>query len=214
MFVWAENTIHNKLYIICLTFAWPLQRHCIATQLTTTLHGRWIISQIGPNEKQLKQVVDGIPTACHQQAACADTTGPDNLCCRTGNTTGHIQCSQIWDMSRHPHTAAGVQQMCVQQDGDASFNHLYTPHSQQHNHVYTIGKRGAAADVRLDEAQLEARGIDVHVVGRGGQVTYHGPGQVGGFTTHRHAFSLHYTLECMSTCTRHHIPTTHPHLNT
>lgn len=34
------------------------------------------------------------------------------------------------------------------------------------------------ADVHLTDAELRARGVEVHTAGRGGQVTYHGPGQV------------------------------------
>ena len=48
----------------------------------------------------------------------------------------------------------------------------------QHPHVYTLGRRGDRNDVFLGDAELEARGIALHEVDRGGQVTYHGPGQL------------------------------------
>jgi len=48
----------------------------------------------------------------------------------------------------------------------------------QHHPVYTLGKRGKQDDilVRLDE--VARRGVDVETSDRGGEVTYHGPGQL------------------------------------
>jgi lipoyl(octanoyl) transferase len=51
----------------------------------------------------------------------------------------------------------------------------------EHPHVYTIGRRGNATDVLWDADALRARGVDVVETDRGGQVTYHGPGQLVGY---------------------------------
>jgi lipoate-protein ligase B len=51
----------------------------------------------------------------------------------------------------------------------------------EHPHVYTIGRRGNATDVLWDADMLRARGVDVVETDRGGQVTYHGPGQLVGY---------------------------------
>jgi lipoyl(octanoyl) transferase len=51
----------------------------------------------------------------------------------------------------------------------------------EHPHVYTIGKRGADADVLASPAWLAAQGAEVVRSDRGGQVTYHGPGQLVGY---------------------------------
>src|SRR5687767_2603409 len=51
----------------------------------------------------------------------------------------------------------------------------------EHPHVYTIGRRGAHDDVLWDADALRARGVDVVETDRGGQVTYHGPGQLVGY---------------------------------
>ena len=48
----------------------------------------------------------------------------------------------------------------------------------EHPHVYTKGRLSKASDVLLPEAELAARGVPVHETDRGGQVTYHGPGQL------------------------------------
>jgi lipoyl(octanoyl) transferase len=51
----------------------------------------------------------------------------------------------------------------------------------EHPHVYTIGKRGSDADVLAGPEWLAAQGADVVRSDRGGQVTYHGPGQLVGY---------------------------------
>ena len=51
----------------------------------------------------------------------------------------------------------------------------------QHPHTYTIGRRGTRDHVYLSDAELLARGISCIEVDRGGDVTYHGPGQLVGY---------------------------------
>jgi len=47
----------------------------------------------------------------------------------------------------------------------------------QHAPVVTLGRRGRANHVLWSREALAARGIELHTAGRGGDVTYHGPGQ-------------------------------------
>jgi lipoate-protein ligase B len=51
----------------------------------------------------------------------------------------------------------------------------------EHPHVYTFGRRGKQENLLWGEAQLKEKGIDIHWVDRGGDVTYHGPGQLVGY---------------------------------
>jgi lipoyl(octanoyl) transferase len=51
----------------------------------------------------------------------------------------------------------------------------------EHPHTYTIGRRGTRDHVYLTEAELAERGITCLEVDRGGDVTYHGPGQLVGY---------------------------------
>jgi lipoyl(octanoyl) transferase len=51
----------------------------------------------------------------------------------------------------------------------------------QHPHTYTIGRSGTKEHVYLSDAEMEARGITCLEVDRGGDVTYHGPGQLVGY---------------------------------
>ena len=48
----------------------------------------------------------------------------------------------------------------------------------EHPHVYTKGRLSKDSDVLLTEEELAAKGIPVYETDRGGQVTYHGPGQL------------------------------------
>src|SRR3954452_488330 len=51
----------------------------------------------------------------------------------------------------------------------------------EHPPVYTVGRRSDAQDLPLGEEHYRALGIDVVRTPRGGQVTYHGPGQLVGY---------------------------------
>jgi lipoyl(octanoyl) transferase len=51
----------------------------------------------------------------------------------------------------------------------------------EHDPVLTIGRHGDAAHVLAPDAELARRGIEVIRVERGGEVTYHGPGQLVGY---------------------------------
>ncbi len=51
----------------------------------------------------------------------------------------------------------------------------------QHPHVYTLGKSGKEKNFRVSISFLKQRGIPVYRIERGGDVTYHGPGQIVGY---------------------------------
>jgi lipoyl(octanoyl) transferase len=51
----------------------------------------------------------------------------------------------------------------------------------EHPHVITMGSASDASHVLLDEAERRLVGIELHESGRGGDVTYHGPGQLVGY---------------------------------
>lgn len=51
----------------------------------------------------------------------------------------------------------------------------------EHPHTYTLGRRGESSDILASPEMLKGLGAAVHHVDRGGEVTYHGPGQVVGY---------------------------------
>ena len=51
----------------------------------------------------------------------------------------------------------------------------------EHPHVYTLGKSGDMSNLLVNEEQLAAKGATFYKVNRGGDITYHGPGQIVGY---------------------------------
>jgi len=51
----------------------------------------------------------------------------------------------------------------------------------EHPHVYTLGKSGKPENLLLDEAGLVEKHATYHKINRGGDITYHGPGQIVGY---------------------------------
>jgi lipoyl(octanoyl) transferase len=51
----------------------------------------------------------------------------------------------------------------------------------EHPHVYTLGKSGSEKNLLLDFIQLQAREASFYRIDRGGDITYHGPGQIVGY---------------------------------
>jgi lipoyl(octanoyl) transferase len=48
----------------------------------------------------------------------------------------------------------------------------------EHEHVYTLGKHGDRQNLLIAEHLCKSRHIDLHAIDRGGDITYHGPGQL------------------------------------
>jgi lipoate-protein ligase B len=51
----------------------------------------------------------------------------------------------------------------------------------EHPHTYTFGRRGSPQDLLWGESELRRKGVEVHWIDRGGEATYHGPGQLVGY---------------------------------
>lgn len=51
----------------------------------------------------------------------------------------------------------------------------------EHPHVYTLGKSGDLSNLLLNEEQLAKKGATFYKINRGGDITYHGPGQIVGY---------------------------------
>ena len=51
----------------------------------------------------------------------------------------------------------------------------------EHPHVYTLGKSGDEKNLLVNEDYLKSRGATFHKINRGGDITYHGPGQIIGY---------------------------------
>jgi len=65
--------------------------------------------------------------------------------------------------------------------GDANIEESATPNYLifcEHPHVYTLGKSGKPEHLLLDEAGLKEKNAAYYAINRGGDITYHGPGQI------------------------------------
>lgn len=51
----------------------------------------------------------------------------------------------------------------------------------EHDHVFTLGKNGHLDNLLVNEEQLKSKGASFYKVNRGGDITYHGPGQIVGY---------------------------------
>ncbi|HEY0895338.1 MAG TPA: lipoyl(octanoyl) transferase LipB [Sphingobacteriaceae bacterium] len=51
----------------------------------------------------------------------------------------------------------------------------------EHPHVYTLGKSGKPENLLLDETALKEKNATYYKINRGGDITYHGPGQIVGY---------------------------------
>jgi lipoyl(octanoyl) transferase len=70
----------------------------------------------------------------------------------------------------------------------------------EHEPVVTLGRATRAASLPLAPAELERRGLSVFAVERGGDVTYHGPGQLVGYPIldlREHRMDLHWYLRTL-----------------
>jgi len=84
-------------------------------------------------------------------------------------TPGLVDYQQAWDWQRH------LAQSCYKGEGTEALLLL------EHPHTYTLGRSSNPAHVLLSPAEMERRGVKVYEIDRGGDVTYHGPGQLVGY---------------------------------
>ena len=93
---------------------------------------------------------------------------------------GEIGYQEAWD----------YQEVLFDKSVNQKLNNRNTPNANppenyflyvEHPHVYTLGKSGSLDNLLLDEQGLEAKGATFHKINRGGDITYHGPGQVVGY---------------------------------
>jgi lipoyl(octanoyl) transferase len=92
----------------------------------------------------------------------------DNL---TVTDWGMIPYEEAW----HRQTALFDEVVRAKQAGEPYSNAIVLC---EHPHVYTLGRSGKDANMLLGEEQLKAIGATLYHIDRGGDITYHGPGQV------------------------------------
>jgi len=93
---------------------------------------------------------------------------------------GLLDYQQAWDRQEQvfSETVQAKTQNRNNNTTDPVNNHLIFV---EHPHVYTLGKSGKPENLLLDEAGLKEKSASYYKINRGGDITYHGPGQLVGY---------------------------------
>jgi lipoyl(octanoyl) transferase len=93
---------------------------------------------------------------------------------------GLLDYQQAWDRQEQvfSETVQAKTQNRNNNTTDPVKNHLIFV---EHPHVYTLGKSGKPENLLLDEAGLKRKNASYYKINRGGDITYHGPGQLVGY---------------------------------
>ncbi|MCH2197324.1 MAG: lipoyl(octanoyl) transferase LipB [Flavobacteriales bacterium] len=85
-----------------------------------------------------------------------------------------------WDYQEELFAAAVRRKIAIRNGEELPLpeNHLLYV---EHPHVFTLGKSGEEENLLLTEQELNDQGIQYYKINRGGDITYHGPGQIVGY---------------------------------
>lgn len=93
---------------------------------------------------------------------------------------GLVDYQEAWDRQEKIHS----QTVAVKNENRINGTHKPTPNHlifTEHPHVYTLGKSGHEEYLLLDEIGLQNEHASFYKINRGGDITYHGPGQIVGY---------------------------------
>ena len=93
---------------------------------------------------------------------------------------GLIDYKKCWDYQEELFSKLLAVKSANRKDdkSDTTENHLLFC---EHPHVYTLGKSGDKKNLLVNEGYLKSRGATFYKINRGGDITYHGPGQIVGY---------------------------------
>ncbi len=79
---------------------------------------------------------------------------------------GFADYKEVWDLQKETH---------LNKQKGTSDDVVYIV---EHNHVYTLGKTGSRDHILISDEEMKHKGISYYEIDRGGDITYHGPGQL------------------------------------
>ncbi|MDQ3100869.1 MAG: lipoyl(octanoyl) transferase LipB [Bacteroidota bacterium] len=114
---------------------------------------------------------------------------------------GLIDYSEAWDLQRHIFQAT-IDRKIANRSLSEDQQTLTEDHLLfcEHPHVYTLGKSGKESHLLLNEEGLKEKGVQFFPIDRGGDITYHGPGQIVGypiFDLNHHFTDIHRFLRTL-----------------
>lgn len=94
---------------------------------------------------------------------------------------GEVDYKQAWDYQEKVFKGIVDQKIHNRKDRDTAETTQNYLLFCEHPHVYTLGKSGDPKNLLLDEKGLEQNAASYYPINRGGDITYHGPGQIVGY---------------------------------
>ncbi|MEI6817341.1 MAG: lipoyl(octanoyl) transferase LipB [Bacteroidota bacterium] len=94
---------------------------------------------------------------------------------------GTIDYKEAWDYQEQLFNKIISQKMFNRDNPNELFPPLHYLLFCEHPHVYTLGKSGSQDNLLIDEQGLNDKHATFYKINRGGDITYHGPGQIVGY---------------------------------
>ena len=97
---------------------------------------------------------------------------------------GLIPYAEAWEIQTRIHQELITRKTAYRQAGNSGLPQPPPQHTLlfcEHPPVYTLGKSGSLSNLLLTEQELRHEGIEFFKINRGGDITYHGPGQIVGY---------------------------------
>jgi lipoyl(octanoyl) transferase len=91
---------------------------------------------------------------------------------------GRLPYQEAWDKQSQIHQALVAHKLAHRSEPAGTYPQDHRLVFVEHPPVFTLGKSGKADHLLLTEAECAARGIDYFPINRGGDITFHGPGQL------------------------------------
>lgn len=98
-----------------------------------------------------------------------------------GQDLGHMRYREAWDYQTSLHKTLVDNKLANKHLPSKSYPQAHHLLFVEHPPVYTLGKSGSMDHLLLSETELVARGIEFFPINRGGDITFHGPGQLVGY---------------------------------
>lgn len=96
---------------------------------------------------------------------------------------GKVDYQKAWDYQTKLFDASVNNKIANRKEEDET-KHVNIKHHLlfcEHPHVYTLGKSGDVSHLLLQKDELEKKNVQFFKINRGGDITYHGPGQIVGY---------------------------------
>lgn len=94
---------------------------------------------------------------------------------------GQVGYQEAWDYQTGLHKAIIANKLANRELPAGTYRQDHYLLLVEHPPVFTLGKSGSPENLLLNEAELRERGIQYFPINRGGDITFHGPGQIVGY---------------------------------